>query len=166
MTALHSNARIAVIGAGAMGAGIAQVAAQAGHPVLLFDNRPGAAAQAIDGVDRQLGKRVEKGKLSSEARSATIACLQAVDAIEALAECELVIEAIVENLEVKRGLFRQLESICGERCILASNTSSLSITSIAAQLSHPHRVLGLHFSTPHRSWRWWKSSPAWPAIRH
>jgi len=68
MTALHSNARIAVIGAGAMGAGIAQVAAQAGHPVLLFDNRPGAAAQAIDGVDRQLGKRVEKGKLSSEAR--------------------------------------------------------------------------------------------------
>jgi 3-hydroxybutyryl-CoA dehydrogenase len=148
MTALHSTARIAVIGAGAMGAGIAQVAAQAGHPVLLFDNRPGAAAQAIDGIDRQLGKRVEKGKLSSEARSATIACLQAVDAIEALADCELVIEAIVENLEVKRTLFRQLESICGERCILASNTSSLSITSIAAQLSHPQRVLGLHFFNP------------------
>jgi len=148
MTALNTNARVAVIGAGAMGAGIAQVAAQAGHPVLLLDNRPGAAAQAIDGIDRQLGKRVENGKLSSEARTATIARLHAVEAIEALADCELIIEAIVENLEVKRTLFRQLESICGERCILASNTSSLSITSIAAQLNHPQRLLGLHFFNP------------------
>lgn len=148
MTALNTNARIAVIGAGAMGAGIAQVAAQAGHPVLLHDNRPGAAAQAIDGIDRQLGKRVENGKLSAEARTATIARLQAVEAIEALAGCELIIEAIVENLEVKRALFRQLESICGEHCILASNTSSLSITSIAAQLHHPQRLLGLHFFNP------------------
>ena len=148
MTALNTNARIAVIGAGAMGAGIAQVAAQAGHPVLLLDNRPGAAAQAIEGIDRQLGKRVENGKLSAESRSATIARLHAVEAIEALAECELIIEAIVENLEVKRALFRQLEGICGEHCILASNTSSLSITSIAAQLNHPQRLLGLHFFNP------------------
>ena len=148
MTALNTNARIAVIGAGAMGAGIAQVAAQAGHPVLLLDNRPGAAAQAIDGIDRQLGKRVEKGKLSAGERTATIQRLQAVEAIEALADCELIIEAIVENLEVKRALFRQLEGICGERCILASNTSSLSITSIAAQLDHPQRLLGLHFFNP------------------
>ncbi|KJZ34058.1 MULTISPECIES: 3-hydroxyacyl-CoA dehydrogenase PaaH [Pseudomonas] len=148
MTALNTNAPIAVIGAGAMGAGIAQVAAQAGHTVLLLDNRPGAAAQAIDGIDRQLGKRVEKGKLSADARTATIARLLPVEAIEALADCELVIEAIVENLEVKRALFRQLEGICGERCILASNTSSLSITSIAAQLDHPERLLGLHFFNP------------------
>lgn len=148
MTALNINARIAVIGAGAMGAGIAQVAAQAGYPVLLLDNRPGAAAQAIDGIDRQLGKRVEKGKLAAEERTATIQRLQAVEAIEALADCELIIEAIVENLEVKRALFRQLEGICGERCILASNTSSLSITSIAAQLDHPQRLLGLHFFNP------------------
>ncbi|MGL6243568.1 3-hydroxyacyl-CoA dehydrogenase PaaH [Pseudomonas sp.] len=148
MTALNSNARVAVIGAGAMGAGIAQVAAQAGHPVLLLDNRPGAAAQAIDGIDRQLGKRVENGKLSAESRSATIARLQAVEAIEALADCELIIEAIVEKLEVKRALFRKLEEICSEHCILASNTSSLSITSTAAQLNHPHRLLGLHFFNP------------------
>lgn len=148
MTALNTNARIAVIGAGAMGAGIAQVAAQAGHPVLLLDNRPGAAAQAIDGIDRQLGKRVEKGKLPAEARSATIARLQAVETIEALVDCDLIIEAIVENLEVKRALFRQLESLCSERCMLASNTSSLSITSIAAQLDHPERLLGLHFFNP------------------
>ena len=148
MTALNTSARIAVIGAGAMGAGIAQVAAQAGHPVLLLDNRPGAAAQAIAGIDRQLGKRVENGKLSADARSATIARLHAVEAIEALADCALIIEAIVENLEVKRALFRQLEEICGERCILASNTSSLSITGIAAQLVHPQRLLGLHFFNP------------------
>lgn len=148
MTALNSNARIAVIGAGAMGAGIAQVAAQAGHTVLLLDNRPGAAAQAIDGIGRQLGKRVDNGKLSADSRSAILVRLLAVEAIEALADCELVIEAIVENLEVKRALFRQLEEICGERCILASNTSSLSITSIAAQLNHPQRLLGLHFFNP------------------
>ena len=148
MTALNTHARIAVIGAGAMGAGIAQVAAQAGHPVLLLDNRPGAAAQAIDGIDRQLGKRVENGKLSAAARTATIGRLQAVEAIEALADCELIIEAIVENLEVKRALFRQLEGICSEHCMLASNTSSLSITSIAAQLNHPQRLLGLHFFNP------------------
>jgi 3-hydroxybutyryl-CoA dehydrogenase len=148
MTALNINARIAVIGAGAMGAGIAQVAAQAGHTVLLLDNRPGAAAQAIEGIGRQLGKRVDNGKLSADSRTATLARLLAVEAIEALTDCELVIEAIVENLEVKRALFRQLEEICGERCILASNTSSLSITSIAAQLNHPQRVLGLHFFNP------------------
>jgi 3-hydroxybutyryl-CoA dehydrogenase len=148
MTALNTNARIAVIGAGAMGAGIAQVVAQAGHPVLLLDNRPGAAAQAIEGIDRQLGKRVENGKLSAESRSATIARLQAVEAIDALADCDLIIEAIVENLDVKRALFRQLEGICGAQCILASNTSSLSITSIGAQLDRPERLLGLHFFNP------------------
>ena len=148
MTALSTTARIAVIGAGAMGAGIAQVAAQAGHPVLLLDNRPGAAAQAIDGIDRQLGKRVEKGKLSADARMATVARLQAVESIEELTDCALIIEAIVENLEVKRALFRQLESLCSEQCILASNTSSLSITSIAAQLERPQRLLGLHFFNP------------------
>ncbi|KAB0494756.1 3-hydroxyacyl-CoA dehydrogenase PaaH [Pseudomonas vancouverensis] len=148
MTALNTSARVAVIGAGAMGAGIAQVAAQAGHPVLLLDNRPGAAAQAIEGIGRQLGKRVDSGKLSVDARNATLANLQAVEAIEALADCDLIIEAIVENLEVKRTLFRQLEGICGEHCILASNTSSLSITSIAAQLERPQRLLGLHFFNP------------------
>ncbi|MDT4818587.1 3-hydroxyadipyl-CoA dehydrogenase [compost metagenome] len=131
-----------------MGAGIAQVAAQAGHPVKLYDNRPGAAAQAIDGIDRQLGKLVEKGKISAAARAATVARLQPADAIEALADAGLVIEAIVENLEVKRGLLRQLEALCSAECILASNTSSLSITSLAAGLAHPERVIGMHFFNP------------------
>ena len=148
MSALTTNARIAVIGAGAMGAGIAQVAAQAGHPVLLLDNRTGAAAQAIDGIDRQLGKRVQNGKLEAQAQRATMARLQAAESIDSLADSDLIIEAIVENLEVKRALFGQLESICSEHCILASNTSSLSITCIAAQLKHPQRLLGLHFFNP------------------
>lgn len=148
MSALNQSTVVAVIGAGAMGAGIAQVAAQAGHPVKLHDTRPGAAAQAIDGIDRQLGKLVEKGKLSAEARAATVARLQPADAIEALADAGLVIEAIVENLEVKRGLLRQLEALCSADCILASNTSSLSITSLAAGLAHPERVIGMHFFNP------------------
>jgi len=148
MSALNQSTVVAVIGAGAMGAGIAQVAAQAGHPVKLHDSRPGAAAQAIDGIDRQLGKLVEKGKLSAEARAATVARLQPADAIEALADAGLVIEAIVENLEVKRGLLRQLEALCSADCILASNTSSLSITSLAAGLAHPERVIGMHFFNP------------------
>lgn len=148
MSALNLNARIGVIGAGAMGAGIAQVAAQAGHQVLLLDNRPGAAAQAIDNIDRQLGKRVENGKLAAEARDATLARLHPVESAQALADCALVIEAIAENLEAKRALFVQLESLCSAQCVFASNTSSLSITTIAAPLKHPHRLLGLHFFNP------------------
>ncbi|MGC4008105.1 MAG: 3-hydroxyacyl-CoA dehydrogenase PaaC [Pseudomonas sp.] len=148
MSALSKDAKVAVIGAGAMGAGIAQVAAQAGHPVKLYDNRPGAAAQAIDGIDRQLGRLVEKGKLDAATRSAIIARLQPVETIEALADSKLVIEAIVENLEVKRSLFQQLEALCAEDCILASNTSSLSITSLAAGLKRPQQVVGMHFFNP------------------
>ncbi|MCY1511730.1 3-hydroxyadipyl-CoA dehydrogenase [compost metagenome] len=148
MPALNTSATIAVIGAGAMGAGIAQVAAQAGHPVKLHDNRPGAAAQAIDGIDRQLGRLVEKGKLGADERAAIVGRLQPVEAVEELAGASLVIEAIVENLEVKRGLLRQLEDVCGQDCILASNTSSLSITSLAAGLQHPGRVIGMHFFNP------------------
>ena len=148
MAALEKSCVVAVIGAGAMGAGIAQVAAQAGHQVLLYDTRPGAAAQAIEGIDRQLGRLVEKGKISAEARQATVARLQPAEAIGDLAGAGLVIEAIVEKLEVKRELFRQLEVICSADCILASNTSSLSITSLAAGLKHPQRVIGLHFFNP------------------
>ncbi|MFJ4347673.1 3-hydroxyacyl-CoA dehydrogenase PaaH [Pseudomonas sp. NPDC089401] len=148
MQALHSNALVAVIGAGAMGAGIAQVAAQAGHPVKLYDNRPGAAAQAVAGIDRQLGRLVEKGKLAPEAREAISARLQPVEAIEALADARLVIEAIVEDLQVKQGLLRQLEGLCAPDCILASNTSSLSITRLAAGLQRPQQVVGMHFFNP------------------
>ncbi|KHL75666.1 3-hydroxyacyl-CoA dehydrogenase, partial [Pseudomonas putida] len=121
MSALESNAQVAVIGAGAMGAGIAQVAAQAGHPVCLYDNRPGAAALAVQGIDRQLGRLVEKGKLDAAARQAISARLQPVETLDALADAQLVIEAIVENLQIKQALLQQLEALCSDSCILASN---------------------------------------------
>jgi 3-hydroxybutyryl-CoA dehydrogenase len=148
MQALDKHARIAVIGAGAMGAGIAQVAAQAGHAVCLLDKRPGAAAQAIAGIDQQLAKRVQNGKLDAQAHQATLARLQPAEALDSLADSDLIIEAIVENLEVKQQLFQQLEGLCRSDCLLASNTSSLSITRLAAGLQHPERLLGLHFFNP------------------
>lgn len=148
MAALDNTALVAVIGAGAMGAGIAQVAAQAGHPVCLYDKRPGAAAQAIEGIDRQLGRLVEKGRLSPDNRSAIRARLQPIDSLDDLADARLVIEAIVESLPIKQELLRQLEARCADDCILTSNTSSLSITSLAAGLRHPERVIGMHFFNP------------------
>ncbi|MCU9951678.1 3-hydroxyacyl-CoA dehydrogenase PaaH [Pseudomonas sp. PDM13] len=148
MHALNRETPVAVIGAGAMGAGIAQVAAQAGHPVRLYDTRPGAAAQAIAGIDRQLARLVEKGKLEAAAQAAILARLRPADALEELADAGLVIEAIVEKLEIKRELLQRLEALCAPDCILASNTSSLSITSLAAGLQHPGRVLGMHFFNP------------------
>jgi hypothetical protein len=106
-------------------------------PGSLYDNRPGAAAQAVAGIDRQLGRLVEKGKLPAAERAAISARLQPVETLDALADARLVIEAIVENLSIKQGLLHQLEALCGEDCILASNTSSLSITSLAAGLKRP-----------------------------
>ncbi|WP_271911776.1 3-hydroxyacyl-CoA dehydrogenase PaaH [Vreelandella sp. 21] len=148
MPALPTSAVIGVIGAGAMGAGIAQVAAQAGHSVILHDNQPGAAKAGIDNIRRQLEKRVAKGKMIQGDVDNIIARLQPADAIDALADSHLVIEAIVENLEIKRQVFAQLEALCSPDTLLASNTSSLSITSIAANLERPERMAGLHFFNP------------------
>lgn len=148
MSALDRNTQVAVIGAGAMGAGIAQVAAQAGHPVKLYDNRPGAAVQAVAGIDRQLARLVEKGKLPAGEREAIVARLCPADTLDTLADARLVIEAIVENLSVKQALLHELEALCADDCILASNTSSLSITSLAAGLKRPQQVVGMHFFNP------------------
>ena len=148
MGALDLDTQIAVIGAGAMGAGIAQVAAQAGHNVLLYDARPDAISQAIKNIDSQLGRRVAKGRLSAEQHSMTVARLQPAHSLSELADAGLIIEAIVEDLQVKRNLFRQLEDCCSADCIFASNTSSISITSLAAELRHPERMLGMHFFNP------------------
>ncbi|WP_254276299.1 3-hydroxyacyl-CoA dehydrogenase PaaH [Halomonas sp. 3H] len=148
MPALATRDIIAVIGAGAMGAGIAQVAAQAGHPVRLYDNRDGAAQAGIDGVRRQLEKRVARGKMAQAEVDAIIARMTPAATLAELADSRLVVEAIVENLEVKRGVFAELEALCGPDTLLASNTSSLSITSIAAGFERPERVAGLHFFNP------------------
>lgn len=146
--ALPLSTPVAVIGAGAMGAGIAQVAAQAGHPVRLLDNRPGAAEQAVAGIRAQLAKLADKGRLSPEAAQAAGDRLSAAASSAELADAGLVIEAIVENLEVKRALFRELEAICGADCIFATNTSSISVTAIAAGLQAPGRLVGMHFFNP------------------
>lgn len=148
MHALPDTTLIGVVGAGAMGAGIAQVAAAAGHPVRLFDTRPQAAAQAIEQIAQQLQARVASGKLSAAAREHLLANLEPAQTLSDLAQAGLVIEAIVEDLAVKRQLFEQLESLCADNCILASNTSSISISTLAATLRQPARLLGMHFFNP------------------
>lgn len=146
--ALPPHALVAVIGAGAMGAGIAQVAASAGHTVWLLDTRAGAAASAIEGICAQFEKMAAKGKMSPQAAQAAGARLRVAEQLADLADAGLVVEAIVENLAVKQQLFKDLEAVVPEGCILASNTSSISITAIGAALKHPQRLAGLHFFNP------------------
>lgn len=131
-----------------MGRGIAQIAAQAGLKTLLYDTRPGAAAEARDYVAATLSRLTEKGKLTAEAAQRAISNLQVAHALSECSACDVVVEAIVENLEAKRELFRSLEGEVAERCILATNTSSLQVTSIAAACAHPERVAGYHFFNP------------------
>ncbi|MCC6193189.1 MAG: 3-hydroxyacyl-CoA dehydrogenase [Burkholderiales bacterium] len=148
MGALGRNAEVGVIGAGAMGAGIAQVAAQAGHRVHLFDNRMGVAEEAQRQIGATLAKLAAKGKLDASQAEAAAARIVAVHAIGDLVSAKLVVEAIVEDLEVKRKVFRELEVVVAPDCVLASNTSSLSITAIAAGMKHPGRMVGMHFFNP------------------
>lgn len=137
-----------VIGAGTMGSGIAQVAAQAGHEVLLFDALPGAVDQAIGALQKTFSKLVEKGKLTSDQATATHARIRPAGNLTDLVPCQLVIEAIIEDLAVKKDLFSQLEAILPSDAILATNTSSLSVTAIAAACKRPEQVIGLHFFNP------------------
>ena len=148
MHAILPGSTVAVIGSGAMGAGIAQVAATAGHQVLLFDTRPDAAAKAIDGIGKTYAKLVEKGRMGAVESDLARERLKAIGSLQEAAGAVLVIEAIVENLDAKRALFAELEGIVGERCILATNTSSISVTAIGAQLTHPERLVGMHFFNP------------------
>ena len=140
--------RIGVIGAGAMGRGIAQIAAQAGSEVLLLDSFAGAAERGREALVAQWNKLHEKNKIDAATRDAQIARVKAVDSIQALAGCDLVIEAVVEDLEVKRKLFRELEGVVAETATLVTNTSSLSVTAIAAGLKRPERIAGFHFFNP------------------
>jgi 3-hydroxybutyryl-CoA dehydrogenase len=137
---------VGVIGSGAMGAGIAQVAAMAGHNVVLYDNNAAALEKAKTGLSEMLGKLEAKGKLASAAD--VLGRFSFAGDVSAFADCGLVIEAIVERLDIKKAVFAQVEAVVSESCMLASNTSSLSITSIAAACKIPSRVLGLHFFNP------------------
>jgi len=131
-----------------MGSGIAQLAARSGARTLLHDPIPEALERGLQGARKGLAKEAEKGRLSQEEAQAASESLQAVDGMEALAPCELVIEAAPERLELKHGLYKQLSEIVSEECVLASNTSSLLVTAIAPAASRPERVVGMHFFNP------------------
>jgi 3-hydroxybutyryl-CoA dehydrogenase len=146
--ALPREAEVGVIGAGAMGAGIAQLAAQAGHRVQLFDTRMGVADQAKIRIGETLVGLAAKGKGTRADADAATARLTPVHALGDLVSAKMVIEAIVEDLDAKRKLLRELEVVVVPEAILASNTSSLSITALAAGLKHPGRVVGMHFFNP------------------
>lgn len=146
--ALAKETTVAVIGAGIMGAGIAQVAAAAGHPVLLFDAKEGAAEAGRARLEKGLAALVAKGKMTEAAVAALIGRIGLAASLADLAPAGLVIEAIVERLDVKRKLFADLEAVVGAEAILATNTSSISVTAIGAELQRPERLVGMHFFNP------------------
>ena len=137
-----------IIGSGSMGSGIAQVAATAGHEVLLYDNNPDALKRAQAKLEKILARLVEKGKMKPEESDEIFGRVTFVDSMYAYKDAGLVIEAIVENLDVKKGVFEQVEDIVPHDCILATNTSSLSIASIASACKDPSRMIGIHFFNP------------------
>ena len=142
------GASVLVVGAGIMGMGIAQVAAQAGHRVRLYDAREGEAQQSLRKLGAALDALVAKRKFSAEEAQALLARIEPVDTLERFSETRLVVEAIVEDLEAKQALFRQLEGLVASECVLATNTSSISVTAIANGLEHPSRLVGMHFFNP------------------
>jgi 3-hydroxybutyryl-CoA dehydrogenase len=143
----HSIEKIAVIGAGTMGSGIAQVAASAGFQVQLFDLNPEVLKKGMAGIQKNLLKAVELGKLSSENAQATLARIGPADDLRQLV-CDVVIEAIIEKTEAKQNVFQSLAQINPPTTIFASNTSSIPITRIARGIPHPERVVGMHFFNP------------------
>jgi 3-hydroxybutyryl-CoA dehydrogenase len=146
--ALPATATVAVAGTGTMGQGIAQVAAAAGHPVLLYDAAPGRAAEAVAAVGKRLDRLAEKGRLTAERAAAARAALRAVETPDGLAGAALVVEAIAEDPAAKRTLFAALEDVVADDCVLATNTSSLSVTAVAGALRLPGRLVGMHFFNP------------------
>ena len=139
---------IGIIGSGTMGAGIAQVAAQHGNQVIVIDTNLVALEKAKKGIDTTLQKLVDKQKITAEKSVEISNAITWNNQFEVLKNCDLIIEAIVENLTIKQNLFAELEAIVSDECILATNTSSLSITSIAANCNKPERVIGVHFFNP------------------
>lgn len=139
---------LGIVGTGAMGRGIAQIAAQAGLTVMLHDLREGAVAEAQAFIGGMWERAVQKQRLSEADAERYRACLKEAATLAELAPCDIVVEAIVEKLDAKQALFQQLEEVLDERAVLATNTSSLSVTAIASACRHPQRVIGFHFFNP------------------
>ncbi|MFF4957915.1 3-hydroxyacyl-CoA dehydrogenase [Streptomyces sp. NPDC001222] len=148
MTALDLSSPVAVVGTGTMGQGIAQVALVAGHPVRLYDVAPGRAREAAAAIGARLDRLVEKDRLTPAERDGARARLAPVENLAELADCSLVVEAVLERLDAKQQLFRELEDVVGDDCLLATNTSSLSVTAVGGALRNPGRFVGLHFFNP------------------
>lgn len=139
---------IGIIGAGSMGSGIAQVAATAGEEVMVYDTNETAIEKAGTSLTKIFARLVEKEKFTQNEADDILGRITFVDSLELLENSDLIIEAIIENLEIKQSVFSQLEKIVSDECILASNTSSLSIASICSACQHPERVIGIHFFNP------------------
>lgn len=139
---------VGIVGAGAMGAGIAQVAAMAGAEVRIFDKSQEAKSKALQNIQSSVDKFVEKEKISTSEGVAIVGRIYLCEKLETLSDCDLIIEAIIEDINIKKEIFQTLESVVSLDCILASNTSSLSITSIASVLKKPERCIGIHFFNP------------------
>jgi 3-hydroxybutyryl-CoA dehydrogenase len=145
---LDTGTIVAVIGAGSMGAGIAQVAAASGHRVRLLDQLPGATAKAIERIAADLAGGVQRGRIDERQRDMMLGAIVPVDRLDHIEGCNLIVESVAEDLSAKQTLFRELEHVVSSRAVLATNTSSISITAIAQGLQHPHRLIGWHFFNP------------------
>ncbi|MCP3867669.1 MAG: 3-hydroxyacyl-CoA dehydrogenase PaaC [Gammaproteobacteria bacterium] len=148
MSALTTEDRIGVIGAGTMGTGVAQVAASAGHKTLIYDANQDAAERAISNIRASLERRVSRNKLTRPDLESLVSRLHPVSEMKQLGEARLVFEAVAEDLPLKQSLFKELENLCGRQTLLTTNTSSLSVTAIAAALSRPEQLVGMHFFNP------------------
>lgn len=140
--------KIFVIGAGTMGAGIVQAFAQKGYEVIVRDIKDEFVERGINGINKSLSKLVTKGKMTEEDKEAILERITGTTDLALAADCDLVIEAAVENMEIKKSIFAELDRICKESAILASNTSSLSITEVASATKRPDKVIGMHFFNP------------------
>lgn len=140
--------KVCVIGTGTMGSGIVQAFAQANIPVIMKSRSEASNEKALARISKSLSKLVEKGKITEEYKNATVANITATTDYAACADCDLVIEAAVETMELKKELFAMLDKLCKPETVLASNTSSLSITEIASATSRPDKVIGMHFFNP------------------
>ena len=140
--------RVGVVGSGIMGSGVAEVAAKAGFEVVLRSRAQATADAMVAGLEKSLGKQVERGKLEDSDRVAVLGRVRAVSDLGELAECDLVLESIVEDLDAKKHLFNELDRICGDSAILATNTSTLPVVEMAMETGHPDRVCGVHFFNP------------------
>ena len=140
--------KIMVLGAGTMGAGIVQNAAASGFEVVLRDIKQEFVDRGLKGIEKNLNKMVDRGKLDAAAKDATLARISGTVDMAAAKDCDLIIEAALEVMEIKKSIFKELDELCKPECILASNTSALSVTEIAAATGRPDKVIGMHFFNP------------------